>query len=578
MSTLFAYHRSGSLIVVGDDAEVLVYAGEDERPLWKAPCSAGVAAVGATATEVVAVDREGLLSRWDAASGQPVGDTTLGAAPRAFALAEGGLCAVALPSSVALVTREATRTLPVEGASALAIGDGDRVAVGAESGRVAVHAADGELVGACELGAPVRGLTWSAGGFWFATAGERLYRVDAGGGAHEVVTRAEGMTPDHVACSSDGALVALRLDPRTVVALAYPSRATAATIAYVDREVTGVAFGVGAWLGVGMDRGDANKVDLRTGAVHRTDPHPGRPRNTWLLKVAVEPSALRGGAPRNPAAASAGADDSSANTARIVGYLIAGLLVLVYLAVKLGPSGSVDGRPPLSTADQAEVLRLAEQARVRGDQLAEERRAGLAAALSTLGPRPDLGSCPIDVRVPTISSNYAVTNRMDSELANAHIIVLPTDSAATRASPVFISLSVTLSHLAGEESARPEALREAREIADPAWWTYDMVIAVDEEVEPAYDDDAGYRSGMIRGRAFVWSYVEHAVVCAADVNAENSAQVRVRVGRHESSPYAYLYGDLMGEAARVAREHLHRAGPRSNAAPTTAPTAPEGSD
>jgi len=291
----FAYSPTGSSLVLADGAEVLVHAGDDESPRWRRALDEEVAAVGATDDAVVALTASGKLAFWREADGEPIGEVALAAAPGALAVGPGAVCAVALGEEVTVVGQDgARRALPIAGATALAwSGDGGRIAAGNGEGRVQVLSAeDGAVIGSAELGVPVRSLAWNAGGFWIAAGGEQVFRLDEGGGEYAQMTRAPGMAPDCVACSADGALVALRLGPTRVLALVLPSKDTAATVEYVDREVVGIGFGPAPYLGIGLDRGDANKIDLRTQAVHRTDPHPGRPRTRWLLSVSIDPTSL----------------------------------------------------------------------------------------------------------------------------------------------------------------------------------------------------------------------------------------------------------------------------------------------
>jgi hypothetical protein len=336
-STLFAYDRKGNFIVIGDGSEVLVHSGADESPLWRHTCEAALIGVGATSDAVITLDAEGRLTWWSGKDGQQGEVVSFGAAPRASAVRHDGACAVALPDSVAIVNRaEERRSISVGDAGAVAWSDnGSRIAVGTDDGRVRVFSGPGfEPKGTAEIGEPVRSIGWNERGFWIATGGDRVFRIDEGGGSSEQITRASGMTPDCVACSADGSLFSLRLDPATVVVLAYPSKDTAATIQYVERRALGVAFGPVPYVGIGIDSGDGNKINLRTEAVHRTDTHPGRTHNRWLLSVAIEqgalPAAYRGGASRAPASAP---EASGATEARSGGgsniQLIAGFALVI---------------------------------------------------------------------------------------------------------------------------------------------------------------------------------------------------------------------------------------------------------
>jgi WD40 repeat protein len=343
-STLFAYDRKGNFIVIGDGSEVLVHSGADESPLWRHTCEAALVGVGATSDAVITLDAEGRLTWWSGKDGQQGEALSFSATPRAFAVRHDGACAVAVPDSVAVANRaEERRSIPIENAGAVAWSDdGSRLAVGTDDGRVRVFLGAGfEPKGTAEIGEAVRSIGWNERGFWIATGGDRVFRIDADGGSSEQITRSSGMTPDCVACSADGSLFSLRLDPSTVVVLAYPSKDTAATIQYVERRALGVAFGPAPYVGIGIDSGDGNKINLRTESVHRTDTHPGRTHNRWLLSVAIKqdslPPAYRGGANRS----SASAPDAPSSAAAPSGggskiQLIAGFaLVLIGVVILL---------------------------------------------------------------------------------------------------------------------------------------------------------------------------------------------------------------------------------------------------
>ena len=74
-------------------------------------------------------------------------------------------------------------------------------------------------------------------------------------------------------------------------------------VGWPARSVEGVAFGPDVWLGAALDGGDGNKVNLATGAYHRTDPHEGRARNTWDVVVDVDQARIKAGrSTANPSA------------------------------------------------------------------------------------------------------------------------------------------------------------------------------------------------------------------------------------------------------------------------------------
>jgi hypothetical protein len=101
-----------------------------------------------------------------------------------------------------------------------------------------------------------------------------------------------------------------------VVVLTFPGRDSAAQFGYIDRRVVGLAFGPRAELGIGLDRGDANKMVFATEMVHRTEPHPGRERTRWALTASFDGALLAsaGVAPSAPAPVAAPAQAAPARS------------------------------------------------------------------------------------------------------------------------------------------------------------------------------------------------------------------------------------------------------------------------
>lgn len=293
-TNLVAFDRKGAVIVVCDGAEILVHGGDDERPLWRKTLSASIVGLGAAGAEVVALEEGGRLSWFRAMNGEPLGEATFDGA-RALAMAldgHDGRVGVLVEDAVVIATRgQESRRIAVSGASAVAFSDdGARIAIGSTDGKVRIFAAGEIREGEVELGAPVASICWNAKGLWIASADERVYSVERDGSRAAQMTRAGGMKPDCLTCSADGALLGMRLDAKTVVVLVLPSKDTVATFAYLDREVGGVAFGPAALLGIALVGGDGNIMDLANDAVKRTDTHPGRTHNRWMLRSSIEAS------------------------------------------------------------------------------------------------------------------------------------------------------------------------------------------------------------------------------------------------------------------------------------------------
>jgi WD40 repeat protein len=337
----FAFHPSGRVLVVFDGKELLVH-GKEEAPLWKRQMEGDILGIAAFGDAVVTLEAGGKISWWSAANGDPLGSATTGGNVLALASARGAAaCLAVLPGGVEIAEQgKELRSLPFPGNTTAAAlrDDGSRIAVGSEDGAVTIVTADGTPVGTSKLDGAVTSLCWTPAGFWIATWGERIVRVDADGGPPKPITRAGGMAPDCVCASSDGTLFAMRLDARTMMSYGYPPGAQVVQLQYFDREVAGVAFGPGRRLGVGLLGGDGNVADIPSGQLYRTDTFPGRKHNSWLVNMNIDPSAAPTASP--PAAAAspraAPSPDASALAAAPPARNLRRVLAVVAILVVIG--------------------------------------------------------------------------------------------------------------------------------------------------------------------------------------------------------------------------------------------------
>jgi hypothetical protein len=309
----FAFDASGRVLVLFDGQEILVHGGDDESPRWKREVEAEPIGLAATGEAVVTLEAGGKITWWSVSDGEPLGSAASG--KDAFALASArsaAVCVAVLPGGVeGAELGKDLRSLPFAGTitAAAVRDDGARIAVGSENGVVTIATGEGEVVGTSKLEGPVASLCFCPAGdgpgSWLATSADRVLRVGPGGGPPSNVTRAQGMTPDCVCTSLDGALFAVRLDAHTMIALALPPGENVVQLRYVDREVAGVAFGPGRRLGVGLLGGDGNIVDIPGKQLLRTDTFAGRKHNRWLVDTVIDPAAAL---PAREGAAGASAD------------------------------------------------------------------------------------------------------------------------------------------------------------------------------------------------------------------------------------------------------------------------------
>jgi hypothetical protein len=298
----FAFSASGYVLAVFDGKELLVYADGD--PCWRKELGAEPLGLAATADVVVTLEAGGRISWWRVQDGELLGSVDTGENALALVSARSApVCAAVLPGGVEIVEQgKDLHSIPFRGpvTAAALRDDGARIAVGSEDGEVAIVTRRGERVGTSKLDGAVSSLCWTPAGFWIATAGELVMRVDSNGGPPERITRAGGMAPDCVCASADGALFAIRVKPEMMMSYGYPPEEQVVQLRYMEREIAGVAFGHGRLLGVGLLGGDGNIVDIPAGQLLRTETFAGRKHNSWLVGVNIQPENAPKTAPPAP--------------------------------------------------------------------------------------------------------------------------------------------------------------------------------------------------------------------------------------------------------------------------------------
>jgi hypothetical protein len=170
-------------------------------------------------------------------------------------------------------------------------------------------------------------------------------------------------------------------------------------------------------------------------------------------------------------------------------------------------------------------------ARAVADEADGKRTAALVEAVGHLVPRPDLGPCPI--AIPVVGSEAMFGNREPDNApvgwrsirANQMMVV---DKAAVASTP-----SVRRKHIGQMldfEQSRLNAPRPGNNI------------------DAKLVDRDKFRSGLILGTAFVYSYVDERVACAGSVLAENSAGPAENIGAPDAG--ADRAGAADGSTAR----------------------------
>lgn len=302
-----AYGPDEHVLLTFDEREVLAHDAQTEAPKWRLALEVPVVALAfadplslpgaqgrspwrnAAGRIVIAVDAAGGLHTIDPAAGQATSMHGPFGKPLAFAVGVAGAGAVvALSTEDRLHLWRGGEHVELPGrASALAISnDGATLAIGAVDGSLRFLSIGGSANPVETFCAVVHGgitdLVQHPGGAWIVCGKSGISTV-TGQGPQRLVNLPAGVV--RLRLDGRGRKLAAQLGDRTVAVYAWPNLDLVTRIEYVERRVSGLAFGPGDWLGVGLDHGDGNKIDVVSSATHRTDTHPGRTHRSWLLSV-----------------------------------------------------------------------------------------------------------------------------------------------------------------------------------------------------------------------------------------------------------------------------------------------------
>ena len=242
------------------------------------------------------IDADCRLVRYNRANGDEIDAITVdGPTPKDLQLSAAGVAGVLNDQGVIIVVPGSPPHLvPLAGATSFAFGpNGASVGIGTEAGQfVAIELATGAAWGSIELPQAVRGVDWSALGTWVVGADRMLYRIKGDATAVEAAVSGADSPIDAVRCSATGLVAAARTEDRVELYELHGNRPVGEFI--LRRRIGGICFGPAMTLAIGLDDGDGNVVELGSGASFRTEPHPGRGRNTWRLENKADLAAIRG--------------------------------------------------------------------------------------------------------------------------------------------------------------------------------------------------------------------------------------------------------------------------------------------
>jgi hypothetical protein len=198
-------------------------------------------------------------------------------------------------------------------------------------------------------------------------------------------------------------------------------------------------------------------------------------------------------------------------------------LVLALLGVA-ACKGSSGGAPEVSDEVKAANGKLVAAVQAKFEPLELERRAALKAAFTgAIVPRSDLGPCPVKLMIanpldhkPGETPKFDL-DRMERQVHDsmrASIGRFPTqDEAASLPGPPW---GETMNQLRPDVPTA-ELQKRIAEIEKPGYWDWDLVVVKTAEQRAVKVGDDKFTGGNFVGRAWLWSFSEHKLVCAGDI-------------------------------------------------------------
>lgn len=291
----FAYPQAGNLIVLGDGPELLVFSGANDQGMWNVVCEDLLMGVGATTDNVIAIDATGRITLYRAIDGHVLSRLDTDCSPMSMEVSAEGSMAILTANSVVLV-------LPEQDPRAIGMGSPRVCAWGPGSGSLAIGGSDGLFTvldpvsggawGNQHLTGAITGIVWCAQGQWAVAHSTAVSFISADG--VEVLSAIELTEPaGEVAISQDGAVLAIVLSQSRVAVYEMHTMGKVGEVVF-QRFVHHIRFGPAHWLCFGFEDGDANRLDMLTGSMTRTQAHPGRAQNAWAMQAQINHALLRG--------------------------------------------------------------------------------------------------------------------------------------------------------------------------------------------------------------------------------------------------------------------------------------------
>jgi hypothetical protein len=304
-----AASADGQVMAIAHFQEILVHSAVDESPLWQQHCETDVATISAQAGFVFALDRSETIHRWDALTGKVHETISFPEHPLGMAVNEAGDCAVFSQRRLYLLCDlKIVQSIDQSSINTIGWSSGSeqKIAIGDRTGQLwffdwnTSTGLNRQPSGSLKLECAVEYIVWDNRQSWIVIAGGEIWQVGAAGQGSKKVFEKTPEPAGLAAMSKDGNCLAVTIGQQTafVFRMGQSQMAGPGHINYQDRIITGLGFGLGGKLLIGLDTGDGNIIDLGKpeGSIARTDPHPGRLLNRWMLSFDLTPVLPRSGA------------------------------------------------------------------------------------------------------------------------------------------------------------------------------------------------------------------------------------------------------------------------------------------
>jgi hypothetical protein len=271
------------------------------------------------------------------------------------------------------------------------------------------------------------------------------------------------------------------------------------------------------------------------------------------------------------------------------------LPAIAVLVVVFAPACSRSSPPPPETLDPA----FAADVRRRADEQDAIRRDVLAKAEDAVVPREDLGECPnktSDYHLKTLTEKKERSPIVKPETF-AQYDVAPWDAGRRKDSEFDVLGSNWRDDMMGISKIGIAQLGEVADKPGPRWFrlysetkgamseyqrksvqdeldpskdAFDYELVIIREMPPKMKTATEFEAGLLLGRFYVYDHAKRAIVCAARVLVESSANLRFRQYSNDEASKkqtrdATMLSDLREQALVQGAERLVVAGPPAGA-------------